>query len=240
MHRHFIGFGFQISTRRRTLFRKCESTCAFVIISVSLTQKKTEICFLFIPAAQELVKTPTSDLWSHQVPFINQHFWKHFKHAWYVKQSAGSFSESFEWFGHLRSRRMNELYNAHALLLSQTHISSFCLPPVKPSVSPYVPVWRQDKTHLPLNLFSALCSGCLAESVCIYFKQPESVVWFIFFFYFLFLLVFPIFFFKLLLWDFPSLVYIFRFYKEQILSLKFSYFDWWGFGKGAGLVDWVI
>lgn len=47
----------------------------------------------------------------------------------------------------------------------------------------------------------------------------------------------PHLFFKLLLWDFPSLVYIFRFYKEQILSLKFSYFDWWGFGKGAGLAD---
>lgn len=81
-------------------------------------------------------------------------------------------------------------------------------------------------TRLPLNLFSALYSGCLAESVSIYFKQPESVVFFLF--------MFPIFF-KLLLWDFPSLVYIFRFYKEQILSLKFSYFDWWAFGKGAGL-----
>lgn len=108
-----------------------------------------------------------------------------------------------------------------SLTISNTHSVFHRVNPVCHRTYP-----SEDRTRLPLNLISALYSGCLAESVCIYFKQPESVVYLFFS---------PPSFLKLLLWDFPSLVYIFRFYKEQILSLKLSYFDWWGFGKGAGL-----
>lgn len=123
------------------------------------------------------------------------------------------------------SRRTNELYNFHSLwTLIRSSIG-------KPCVSPYAPIRRHDgHDTFAFKPYSALYSGCFAESVCIYFKRPESAAWFLSFPF----LMFPIFFFKLLLWDSPPFGVYFQIYKEQILSLRFSYFDWWGFGKGAG------
>lgn len=97
---------------------RCESLCVFVVISVSLTQKKT----------WDLLSVGSCCSGISQ----NTHFWSQISpgslHQPALLKASQTcveqFNESSEWFGHLRPRRTNELYNFHSLLRSQTLILS--------------------------------------------------------------------------------------------------------------------
>lgn len=139
-----------------------------------------------------------------------------------VEQSAGP----SEWFGHLRS--LGERMNCTIFTLSE---HSFGLPSVNPVCHHTHPSEdTTDTTRLPLNLIQLFILAALLNQFVFILNDPSLLCDF-----FLFLSsCSPSFFFKLLLWDSPPFGVYFQIYKEQILSLRFSYFDWWGFGKGAG------